>query len=335
MRQPFIFLFILGIFRGIVVHCQQYPPCLNELISKTAEQHKKNPCERSDKLLRVEQYSYKDTLLYKLIFERKTFCPDYISNTVFYDADCKVKIQIRDGGLKYRHEVLPSWVNDKEIKFIKTIDQVKENKRQSNAGDLTNPSIDKKGNELKKFYLSLNVEKLWIAGSHINWETGVADKPDAAAGNHTHCSAFVAAACKQMDIYILRPPEHGQILLANAQCGWLQTKDAQKKGWSPVTNFDRLSLYIQVQKLANTGNVVVAVIKSQDATKPGHAALIMPKNIEEDELRKDGPILIMAGTHNFNFISLKNGFKSHITGWPENEILFFVNRNKSFQIPER
>jgi hypothetical protein len=135
-----------------------------------------------------------------------------------------------------------------------------------------------------------------------------------------------------LGIYILRPPEHGQILLANAQYDWLQTAEARKNGWTAVTNSNRIYLYTQVQKLANAGRLVIAIIKSSDDSKPGHAALIMPKEIDEDKLIESGPVLIMAGTHNFNFISLKNGFKSHIANWPENEIMFYLN-NKELQMP--
>ena len=206
-----------------------------------------------------------------------------------------------------------------------------ENAHQKNNYPIDPLTVDKKGRSLEKFYLSLDVEHLWIAGSHINWETGIADKPDAVEGNHTHCSAFIASACEKLGIYILRPPEHGQILLANAQYEWLQTAEARKNGWAPVTNSNRISLYTQVQKLANAGKLVIAIIKSPDDSKPGHAALIMPKEIDEDKLIESGPVLIMAGTHNFNFISLKNGFRGHIATWPENEIMFYVN-NKELQI---
>jgi len=35
-------------------------------------------------------------------------------------------------------------------------------------------------------------------------------------GKHPHCNAFVAAAAKRLNIYILRPADHAQILLTNA-----------------------------------------------------------------------------------------------------------------------
>jgi hypothetical protein len=184
--------------------------------------------------------------------------------------------------------------------------------------------INRDGEALKAFYHNLDVEHLWIAGSHVNWETGEADKPDATSGNHTHCSAFVAAACKRLNTYILRPPEHKQQLLANAQYDWLATREAQSNGWRLLTGNNQ---YVQAQQLANEGKLVVAVCKNPDETKPGHTALVMPSHCRMDNVMEDGPFLIMAGTHNFNKIAMKNGFKSHITEWPSNGIALYYNAN--------
>lgn len=187
------------------------------------------------------------------------------------------------------------------------------------------------GQHLQQFYFSLDVERLWIAGQHVNWETGVADNPDASSGIHTHCSAFVAAACKRLNIYILRPPEHNQILLANAQYDWLTTKEAADAGWKPVSGNN---LYETSQSLANKGTVVLAICKNQDEKKTGHAALVMPNEISIDKLLESGPTLIMASTHNFNKISLKNGFRSHLAVWPEHAISFYYNiKTPVFAIP--
>jgi len=74
------------------------------------------------------------------------------------------------------------------------------------------------GRELAATLDAMNVERLWPAGEHVTGETGVPDgKPERGDGKHTHCSAFVASAAKRLGVYILRPPEHGQILLTNAQ----------------------------------------------------------------------------------------------------------------------
>jgi hypothetical protein len=96
-------------------------------------------------------------------------------------------------------------------------------------------ALEPPGRALKAYYFSLNVENLWLAGNHVDWETGISDHPDATAGNHTHCSAFVAAACQRLGIYILRPPDHGQVLLANAQYDWLPSPAGEAAGWRRVT----------------------------------------------------------------------------------------------------
>jgi hypothetical protein len=191
------------------------------------------------------------------------------------------------------------------------------------SGAQLNFRIDKNGQRLRSFYLSQSVETHWIAGSHINWETGEADKPDASSGIHTHCSAFAAAACKRLNIYLLRPPEHNQILLANAQFAWLSTPAAMDAGWKLLTGN---TAYEEAQSLANKGYVVLAICENTDNNKPGHVALIMPSEIAINKLEESGPMLIMAGTHNYNKISLKGGFRTHITEWPEHTIVFYYNK---------
>ena len=171
MKRSSIFLAI--VFQYGSAYCQELPTCVNSLVSKIARQQKKNSCGGSDKLLRIEEYSYNGTLLYKLVFEKKNICPDYVSNTIFYGSDCQAKIQLLDGGLKYRHQVLPATVNEKEIKFIKNIDWEKSNPSQSSVDNTVQLKVDVNGNQLKTFFLGMNVENLWIAGSHINWETGL------------------------------------------------------------------------------------------------------------------------------------------------------------------
>jgi hypothetical protein len=80
-----------------------------------------------------------------------------------------------------------------------------------------------------------------------------------------------------------------------------------------------------VQRLANEGHVVIAVCRNPDQAKPGHVALVMPEESSSEKLGKSGPELIMAGTHNHNKVSLKAGFHSHLTEWPEHVILFYYN----------
>jgi hypothetical protein len=179
------------------------------------------------------------------------------------------------------------------------------------------------GQQLKDFYYGMDVESHWIAGTHIDWMTGDPNEPGATKGIHTHCSAFVAAACYRLHIYILRPPEHGQVLLANAQSDWLQTQAARDSGWEAIADPNR---YEAVQKRANEGYVVVAICQNPDPKAPGHAALVLPSPISADELATVGPWVIMAGTHNHNKINLKAGFGSHLTSWPEDNVRFYSHK---------
>ncbi|KAA0127356.1 hypothetical protein FY557_13355 [Chryseobacterium sp. SN22] len=91
------------------------------------------------------------------------------------------------------------------------------------------------GEQLKSLYLGMDVLHKWQSGRHINWQTGEPDDPGAVSGRKTHCSAFVAAAYERRGIYILRPPEHKQELLANAQLKWLTSDQAKDFGWHPIT----------------------------------------------------------------------------------------------------
>lgn len=186
-------------------------------------------------------------------------------------------------------------------------------------------ALSREGQQLQQYYLSLGVESNWISGHHVVWDTGKPDMPESIHGNKTHCSAFAAAACKKAGIYLLCPPEHGQVLLANAQYDWLLSDAGIKAGWREISGSER---YFKCQQLANNGQMVLAIYQNPDRTKPGHIALIMPKERSRKLLEKEGPELIMAGTHNHNYISLKSGFSSHIESWPETGIRFFVEEKR-------
>jgi hypothetical protein len=189
---------------------------------------------------------------------------------------------------------------------------------------------DSKGIALRQFYIGLDVENRWIAGQHIDWETGLPDDTNATHDTKTHCSAFVASACEKRNIYILRPPDHKQGLLANAQYDWLKTMEAYKEGWRPINDTSEYKIYITAQEYADKGYVVVAVIQNPDRHEPGHIALIMPEVIAVEQIKATGPEVIQAGKHNYTSAPLFDGFKSHITEWPEKGIRFYYSLNAKF-----
>ncbi len=94
------------------------------------------------------------------------------------------------------------------------------------------------GVKLAKLLDSSGVDHLWLAHEHIVWNTGAPDPARPPASRHaTHCSAFAAAMAERVGIYLLRPPEHSQRLLANAQMKWLdggagKQGACRRSGWS-------------------------------------------------------------------------------------------------------
>ena len=105
----------------------------------------------------------------------------------------------------------------------------------------------------------------------------------------------------------------------------MTSRDAVNTGWRAV---QENNVYEEAQSLANKGMLVIAICKNPDDSKPGHVALLMPAEINKEKLAGEGPSLIMAGTHNYNKISLKAGFKSHLNGWPQQTVKFYYNINK-------
>lgn len=153
--------------------------------------------------------------------------------------------------------------------------------------------------------VAMDVEHHWTAGQIVDWRTGdPSGRPIRDFSHHTHCSQFVAAACERLGVYILRPPEHSPVLLANVQSDWLRDQGAAA-GWTPVSDG------VAAQDLANQGKVVVAVYKSPDPKRPGHIAIVRPGQKSADRIRSEGPDVIQAGMKNRSLIALKSGFSSH------------------------
>jgi hypothetical protein len=178
--------------------------------------------------------------------------------------------------------------------------------------------ISTEGERLVRFLDSMHVEEHWIAGAIVEWRTGEpTGKPIKDDGKHTHCSQFAAAACERLGIYILRPPDHSAVLLANAQYDWLPSEEGKAKGWSPVKDG------IAAQDLANRGTLVVAVYRNHDPKKSGHIAIIRPSTKGEAEIKAEGPQVTQAGGTNRNSAPLKTGFGNHPGAFKNGEILFY------------
>jgi hypothetical protein len=180
-------------------------------------------------------------------------------------------------------------------------------------------SVTPMGQSIRRQLDSMGVESRWIAGAHVNWETGHADdESETLPGRHTHCSAFVAAAAKRLGVYILRPPQHGQVLLANAQNEWLAS-EGRSQGWRQLADA------AEAQSAANRGFFVVASYHNHRDDKPGHIAIVRPGNKDEQELAMEGPDVIQAATVNSASISVRAGFAGHPYAWNNDEIAYFAH----------
>jgi hypothetical protein len=170
---------------------------------------------------------------------------------------------------------------------------------------------------------AMGVESKWIAGEHVYWDTGLpTGVPETSPGKHTHCSAFVAAAAKNLGVYILRPPQHGQMLLANAQNEWLAA-DSAANGWVKIADAG------EAQAAANHGLLVVASYHNHHDDRPGHIAIVRPGNKTVEQIAAEGPDVIQAGAVNKTSISLKDGFAGHPAAWRDHEIVYYAHDVKS------
>jgi hypothetical protein len=169
------------------------------------------------------------------------------------------------------------------------------------------------GHRLTEILDSSNVESLWLAHEHVNWETGEPDRggEDEGPGFHTHCSAFAASMAKRLGVYMLRPPEHSQRLLANAQAEWLASDDGKGKGWLKLHDAR------EAQTEANRGNLVIVVFANPDKDRPGHIAIVRPAEKSFPALEHDGPQIIQAGQHNHNSTVVRIGFANHAGAFPD------------------
>ena len=166
---------------------------------------------------------------------------------------------------------------------------------------------------------AMDVEHLWLPGTSVNWQTGKPlGKAPSGKGNHTHCSAFAAEACRRLGIYLLHPPEHSTVLLANAQYDWL-FQSGKEQGWIRVPDG------LQAQHLANQGSLVVAVFKESDPKRPGHIAIIRPSTKSREQIDAEGPQVTQAGGHNTRSTSLKHGFGNHPDAWRKQLVRYFAH----------
>ncbi len=166
------------------------------------------------------------------------------------------------------------------------------------------------GRRLTALIDGMGVETRWQRGWHVDWQTGAADRPwPGGPEAATHCSAFAAAVAARLGIYLLRPPEHPQELLANAQLRWLAGPAGAAAGWQAVADA------ASAQALANRGALVLAAFAAPDPHRPGHIAVLRPSLKDSAILAQRGPQIAQAGEVNSSDTDMATGFAHHHGAW--------------------
>ena len=198
--------------------------------------------------------------------------------------------------------------------------------------------------QLAAFLDGLDVEHLWIDGHHVDWQTGEPDTPNPDGSEAaSHCSAFCAALADRLGIYVLRPPDYPQELLADRQVHWLQGKpfrfapgDAVSLGWRAIGTSGDDGVLARAVAEAQAGRLVLAGF-AQPPTEddecvthlqPGHICVVRP---QLDAVGDEGPFVISAGENNWRKAHMAPVFAVHDGAWP-NGISLFVH-NTSFSDP--
>lgn len=133
----------------------------------------------------------------------------------------------------------------------------------------------------------LKVESHWLPGQPVNWYTG--DHQADERPKSTHCSAYVASIAARLNIPLLRPPQHSQVLLANAQNRWLH----QQPDWTLITSSEAINR-------ANDGQLVLASYLNPSG-QAGHIAVVIPSQ----ELM----LVTQAGNINYRSVPFEQVFR--------------------------
>lgn len=192
------------------------------------------------------------------------------------------------------------------------------------------------GPRLAEFLDALLVDRYWLKGHHIVWQTGQQNAPiGVGRSRYTHCSTFVAAAAMRLGIYILQPPFHNEYLLASAQDHWLrgylryQGKTAADAGWVRLGRGVESAAINLAQNVANKGKFVLASfaqrpivddVTGEPMAVPGHIAIVRPQEPPVNVVAMDSPTLAVcaAGHVNSAAISIETSFAEHPGAWPNN-----------------
>lgn len=181
--------------------------------------------------------------------------------------------------------------------------------------------------KLEKVLNSMDLSTKWLPGYNVDCLTGERVKEKSTTVSSSHCSCFVFAVCKKMNIKMIGTPDYKQYHLSTNQMKWLKTDDAKKSGWNEI-NGTLNEKYLTSQKKANNGYLVIAGVE-QDNEIRGHVAIVRPSNKIDFYIKNEGPQVISSSTINTVSSSLKDDFLYYQKDMKdfENRTKFYYNEN--------
>jgi hypothetical protein len=181
--------------------------------------------------------------------------------------------------------------------------------------------------KLEKVLNSMDLSTKWLPGYNVDCLTGERVKEKSTTVSSSHCSCFVFAVCKKMNIKMIGTPEYKQYHLSTNQMRWLKTDDAKKSGWNEI-NGSLNEKYLMSQKKANNGYLVIAGVE-QDNEIRGHIAIVRPSNKMDFYVKNEGPEVMSSSTINTVSSSLREDFLYYQKDMKdfENRTKFYYNEN--------
>jgi hypothetical protein len=168
--------------------------------------------------------------------------------------------------------------------------------------------ISYRGNVLKEYLFSLDVEHNWLQNQYVDWLTGTKkiidfSIPDNLDSFYTHCSSFVSSVCYQLHVPFLIPNTHIKTEgFANKQCIWLH-------------DYGNANSWIQIHKNnvmheANKGYLIVATYYNLNDCNCGHIAIVCP--CEQSNQSEQSEICVcQAGLTNSSCMNILKAFTHH------------------------
>jgi len=182
-----------------------------------------------------------------------------------------------------------------------------------------------KRDKLIKLLDGMDLNNKWLPGKNISCYSGETKPDKSTTVKSSHCSCFIAAVCKKMNISMIGPPNYSQYHLADKQLKWLETDNAFQESWFEIYGSSKQK-YIEAQKIANEGKLVIVGVKQTKNTN-GHIAIVRPCYKLQYFVINDGPQVITSSHVNSYSIAMKDDFMLHKKEFKflESEIQFFYN----------